>query len=117
MITEPYQPELLPDPVTEYLQGRLRAGDPAALVATFAADARVVDEATEYRGTEEVLRWLTTAGSGYTYTTTYGGQVTHGGGRWTVLSRIEGDFPGGVADLHLRFRVGSDGIEELVIEP
>lgn len=117
MTTEPYQPELLPEPVTAYLQGRLDAGDPAALVAVFTADARVVDEDTEYRGTEEVVRWLTTAGSGYTWTTTYDGQVTHGDGRWTVLSRIEGNFPGGVADLRLRFRVGGDRIEELVIEP
>ncbi|WP_413450028.1 nuclear transport factor 2 family protein [Georgenia phoenicis] len=115
--TTPYRPELLPAPVTRYLEGRLEDGDPAGLVAAFAADARVVDEATEYRGADEIRRWLTTAGSEYTYTATYQGQVADGPGRWTVLSRIEGNFPGGVADLRLRFRVGPDGIEELVIAP
>lgn len=115
--TAPYQPTLLPAPVTRYLEGRLGEDDPAGLLAAFAADARVVDEGVEYRGTEEIRRWLTTAGSEYTYTTTYTGQVADGPGRWTVLSRIEGNFPGGVADLRLRFRVGDGGIADLVIAP
>jgi hypothetical protein len=34
-----------------------------------------------------------------------------------VLQRLEGDFPGGVADLHYRFTLDGDLISGLVIEP
>jgi hypothetical protein len=115
--TDPYRPELLPEPVSQYLHDQLLTRDVAARAAIFTADARVVDEDTEYRGTDEIRRWLARAASQYTYTTTYVGQVAQGHGIWTVLAHLEGDFPGGVADLRLRFRVGSDGIEDLVIAP
>lgn len=115
--TDPYRPELLPGPVSTYLHAHHHADDVEATAATFAADARVTDEGAEYRGTDEIRRWLTTAASEYTYTTTLVGQVEHGQDTWTVLAHLEGDFPGGVADLRLRFRVGADGIDDLVIAP
>ncbi len=36
---------------------------------------------------------------------------------WVATQRLEGDFPGGVADLDYRFTMSGDLIDELVIVP
>lgn len=51
----------------------------------------------------------------YTYTTTPLGQRSGDGGRWMVLVRLEGNFPGGVVDLRYQFVVDGDRIGDLVI--
>ena len=38
-------------------------------------------------------------------------------GTWTAVNHIEGDFPGGVADLRYRFVMAGDLVAELVIAP
>lgn len=116
-LSDPYRPELLPAAVRRYLRAHQVDRDTDAAAATFAADARVVDERREHVGSGAIRDWLATAGQGFTYTTTFVGQLSEGPGRCTVLARLEGDFPGGVADLRFRFRVESDRIAELVIAP
>ena len=61
--------------------------DVATAVAAFADDAVVTDEGNTYRGRDDVVQHL------------------------------EGDFPGGVADLHFRFTMDGALISRLVIEP
>ncbi len=113
----PYRPDSLPPVVRRYLDAQDDTAGREAIADAFAPGARVFDENTEYRGGDAVRRWLTSAASEFTYTTTFLGQTEAGDGRWVVLARLEGDFPGGVADLHFRFRVEDGLIAELVIEP
>lgn len=113
----PYRPDALPPAVRRYLDAQEDTTGREAIADAFAPGARVFDENTEYLGGDAIRRWLTKAAGQYSYTTTFLGQADPGGGRRVVLARLEGDFPGGVVDLHFRFRVEDDLIAELVIEP
>lgn len=86
-------------------------------VATFTPDAEVTDEGRTYRGRDEITTWLSEAGSEYTYTTEFDHASTVGTAYADVVQHLEGDFPGGVADLHYRFTLDGELISRLVIEP
>ncbi|MFD3443328.1 nuclear transport factor 2 family protein [Microbacteriaceae bacterium 4G12] len=113
----PYRPDALPPVVRRYLDAQKDSAGRETIADAFATGARVVDENTEYSGADAIRRWLTKAASEYSYTTTFTGQAGTGTDHWVVLARLEGDFPGGVVDLHFRFRVEDDLITELIIEP
>lgn len=114
---QPYRPQDLPPVVTAFLEAHLDTAHRGAATAAFAPDARVVDDGREHVGTHEIRAWLEREASQFTYTTTFAGQRTEGPDRWTVLAHLEGDFPGGTADLHFRFRLSGELVTELVIEP
>lgn len=111
----PYSPDALPAAVARYLRDAI--DDRPSTLGTFAPDARITDEGRDHDGVEAIRDWLNSAGSEYTYTTTYLGQRSDGPDRCVVATRIEGDFPGGVADLRYRFTLEGDRIRELVIAP
>lgn len=92
-----------------------RSGDPGAAVRTFTPSATVVDEGHTYRGTEEILTFLQKAGSEFTYTTDLIRALRLDATHWVAHHRLEGDFPGGIAELGYRFVLADDLIEELVI--
>lgn len=94
--------------------GRGASGHEPA-IQLFAPGAIVVDEGRTYRGTDEVLDFLRNAGSEFSYTTTLVGYERTDDERWTVRNRLEGDFPGGVAELGYRFTLDGARITELVI--
>lgn len=101
--------------ITRYYDAE-RAGDIDALVALFAPDAEVLDEGTTWQGPEGVRAWREHASSSYTWTTTI--TDVEEDGDWTVVSvHLEGDFPGGTADLRQRFRLADDQIRRLDIRP
>lgn len=106
----------LPAPVTTYLTAH-RARDVETAVTTFVADAVVTDEGRTHHGRDEIAAWLASAGGGYTYTTTLTGATRTGPASFDVTQRLEGDFPGGTADLHFRFTLDGRSISRLVIEP
>ncbi|WP_072314523.1 nuclear transport factor 2 family protein [Agrococcus sp. Marseille-P2731] len=114
---QPFDRDQLPSAILRYLD----AVDPASRSALpdtgFAGDARVRDEGIEHLGRDAIRTWLLTAASEYTYTTTYTAQVADGPQRWTVHAHLQGDFPGGEADLRFHFRLEGERIAELVIEP
>ncbi|TDD61229.1 nuclear transport factor 2 family protein [Kribbella antibiotica] len=83
---------------------------------TLTADAVVTDEGHDYTGRDEIEAWLTTAASEYTYTTEFTGATTTGT-TVDVGQHLEGNFPGGVVDLHYRFALNGALISRLVIEP
>lgn len=87
-------------------------------LATFTADAVVTDEGRDYSGRDEIGAWLATSvsGSEYTYTAEFTGATT-AGTTVDVGQHLEGNFPGGVADLHYRFTLDGALISRLVIEP
>jgi ketosteroid isomerase-like protein len=110
------QPSELPPTIRDYLAAH-EAQDVDAALRAFTPTAVVVDDGTTYRGTEEVRRFLSRAGSEYRYTTELLGAERVDGTHWVATHRLEGDFPGGVVDLAYRFTTEGDLVAELVIAP
>lgn len=106
----------LPRTIRTYLAAHARGQADAAVLA-FSPDAVVQDEGRTFRGTDEVLEFLRHAGGEYTYTTELVGAQRIHDEHWVALNRLEGDFPGGVAELRYRFAMAGDLITELVIAP
>lgn len=106
----------LPGVVRTYLGAHTRHDAPAA-AACFAPDAVVVDDGTSHRGRAGIGDWLDRSSAEYTCTTTPMGAERRGDRTWHVTQRIEGNFPGGVANLCFVFTVGNGHITSLVISP
>ena len=107
-------PTGLPTTIRDYLAAHA-AGDSADALVAFGPDAVVVDQGRTYRGADGVLDFLRSAGAEFDYTTTLVGYEPIGHHRWAVRNRLEGDFPGGIADLTYRFAIDGGRIVELVI--
>lgn len=107
----------LPAAVTTYLTAH-RDRDVATAIGVFTDDAAVTDEGHTIHGRTAIGTWLGSAGGEYTFTTTFtGATATDDAAEVDVAQRLEGNFPGGVADLHYRFTLDGDLISQLVIEP
>jgi hypothetical protein len=106
----------LPAVVTTYLTAH-RDRDVATAIGNFTADAAVTDEGSTVHGRDAIATWLSSAGSEYTFTTKFTGATVVDAEHVDVVQRLEGNFPGGVADLHYRFTLNGDAISRLVIEP
>ena len=113
----PYDTRTLPPAVVRYLSAQDDTSDRQSVVDVFASNARVTDEGITYKGQEAIRGWLTTAATEFTYTTTLIGQRSDEPDQWSVHARIEGDFPGGVADLGFQFSIFGGEITELSISP
>ena len=107
--------DALPDTVKTFMTALDDRQDDLALT-TFTPDAAVTDEGRDYTGRDEIGAWLTAAVSEYTYTTKFTGATTTDT-TVDVEAHLEGNFPGGVADLHYRFTLDGALISRLVIEP
>lgn len=110
------EPDDLPVTIRAYLAAH-GAREADAALRTFTPTAVVVDDGTTYRGREEVRRFLSRAGAEFTFTTTLVGAERVDDAHWVATHHLEGDFPGGVVDLHYRFTLADDLIAELVIAP
>ncbi|CAN5715716.1 hypothetical protein BH10ACT1_BH10ACT1_05660 [soil metagenome] len=106
----------LPEIIDRYQQAHDRGDTPGAL-ATFAADATVVDDGRRSDGHDQIAAWLTDSAGEFTYTRTLLGAEATGPDAWLVTNHIEGDFPGGTVDLQYRFTLAQDLITELLIAP
>ena len=104
----------LPDVIVRYLTAHDRRDTDSALAA-FTPDARVHDDGQEYVGPDEIRYWLASASTEFTYTRVIVEANAIATNQWHVLNHLEGNFPGGVVDLHYRFVVVGDQISELVI--
>jgi ketosteroid isomerase-like protein len=78
-------------------------------------DAVVVDQGETFRCREEVHAFLRDAGSEFEYTTEQIGTRRVDDAHWVVTVRLEGTFPGGVAELDYRFALRDGLVAELVI--
>lgn len=107
----------LPGNVQKFMTA-VGAGQGARALTVFTADAVVTDEGRDRCGLDEIETWLTASvsESEYTYTTRFTGAITTDAGV-DVTQHLEGDFPGGVVDLHYRFTLDGELIDRLVIEP
>lgn len=110
------QPAELPAAIRGYLAAHAARDTDAALRA-FTPTAVVVDQDQTFRGTDEILAFLREAGAEFAYTTELIGASRVDDARWVATHHLEGDFPGGVADLDYRFTMNGDLIAELVIAP
>lgn len=112
----PTSVEALPTPVSTYLTAHA-AGEADAALTSFTADAVVTDECRDYVGLDAIEAWMAGSSSEYTYSTEFISATTTDAGTVDVVQHLEGDFPGGVADLHFRFTLAGALISRLVIEP
>ncbi|WP_103339690.1 nuclear transport factor 2 family protein [Amycolatopsis sp. CA-126428] len=106
--------DLLPATVREFFAAHVaRDADTASSFLT--EDAVLVDQGETFRGKEEARAFLRDAGSEFEYTTEQIGARRVDDAHWVVIVRLEGTFPGGVAELDYRFALRDDLIAELVI--
>jgi ketosteroid isomerase-like protein len=105
---------LLPATVRDFMAAHVvRDADTAS--SFLAEDAVVVDQGETFRGREEIHAFLRDAGSEFEYTTEQIGARRVDDTHWVVTVRLEGTFPGGVAELDYRFALRDDLVAELVI--
>lgn len=111
--------EALPDNIKTFMTA-LDAREVDQVLATLTTDAVVTDEGHDYQGHDAIGAWVATAAAEYTYTTAFTGATVlerQTGTTVDVEQHLEGDFPGGVADLHYRFTLDGTVISRVVIEP
>lgn len=113
----PIAPDDLPVALTTYLVAH-RARDLDVALAYFTESSTVTDEGHTYTGPRQIRDWLSRSASEYTYTTMLTAAAKLDDRHHDAVHHLEGDFPGGVVDLHFRFTLTDDGkIADLVIEP
>ena len=112
----PTAPDQLPPTIREYLAAHT-ARDVEAALRALSVTGSVTDDGQTFRGTEEILHFLNKAGAEFRYTTELIGARRVDDAHWVATNRLEGDFPGGVAELDYRFTLADDLIAELVIAP
>ncbi len=104
----------LPEPVAAYFAAdRL---DAEAIARCFTNDAVVKDEGRTHSGVAEIKRWKSETAAKYPYTCEPI-RVEHNSGTTIVTCHLEGNFPGGKADLRFFFRLERGKISNLEIIP
>lgn len=106
--------DTLPTTVREFMTAHT-AHDAATAVACTSDDVVVVDQGETFRGRDRVLSFLRSAGSEFEYTTEQIGAHRLDTDHWLVTVRLEGTFPGGVADLDYHFTLQEGLVAQLVI--
>ena len=105
----------LPAPIRAYLTAHDSRDDEAAIRA-FATDATVTDEGQTHTGTQAIRAWRRRASTEYTYTTKVTDIRQERDEVWVVAVHLEGNFPGGTADLQQRFTLRDKTIADLTID-
>ncbi|MFE1772760.1 nuclear transport factor 2 family protein [Streptomyces sp. NPDC059008] len=109
-------PDALPEVITRYLDAH-RAHDTAGALSAFHPHANVTDEGKTHRGASAIETWLSRSAGEYTYTIELTGAQKVDTDHYIATHHLEGNFPGGVVDLHYRFALSNGLIKDLVIEP
>ena len=109
-------PSPVPDVITSYFEADARR-DVDAIVALFAAAAVVVDEGKTRHGIREIRAWQEGPASLYQYATNVSSAERTGEDEYLVTGRLEGNFPGGIADLKWHFTLAGEKIGYLKIAP
>ncbi len=105
----------VPAPIRAYLTAH-QSRDNEAAVQAFAPDATVTDEGKTHTGTQAIRAWRRRASTEYTYTTEVTDIRQDTDEIWVVAVRLEGNFPGRIADLQQRFTVRDGTIADLTID-
>jgi len=113
--TPAIDPTELPEIITRYLKAH-QARDIDTAMRSYAPDASMTDEGRSYAGAGEIRAWLGRSASEYTYTIEMTGAAALDHNHYDVIHHLEGNFPGGQVDLHIRFTLNDRKITRLVIE-
>jgi len=105
--------EQLPTTVRAFLQAQ-EARDADAALALLTPQAVIADVGESFSGDRELRRFITEAGAEFTVASEIT-KVDRDGEIWVVSHHLEGDFPGGKADLDYRFALAGERIERLDI--
>lgn len=103
-----------PTAIERYFESDSRR-DIEAILALFTSDATVIDDGRAWRGPAEIRAWQLGPASQYKYTVTLLGIEAAGGETSVAACRLEGNFPGGSAELRFRFTLAQDLIQRLEI--
>lgn len=85
-----------------------QAGDADKVEALFAENAVASDQGETFRGQKEIRKWIDDSIHLFTTTLTFLG-AREADGMVGASYRLEGDFPGGVAELEYQFRLDDEG--------
>jgi ketosteroid isomerase-like protein len=105
-----------PDIIARYFAAADRH-DTDGVVALFSDDAVVTDEERTWRGASGVRAWREGPAAAYEYTTEVRSVEPAGDADYIAHIRLEGNFPGGIADLRYRFTIDDRRIRRLEIAP
>lgn len=103
----------MPATIRAFVEAHL-AHDAESALPLLSQDAVIVDDGTSYTGHDALHRFITEAGTEFSYTDNIT-DVRLDGGTWIVAHHLEGDFPGGVVDLDYRFTLSGEQIGRLEI--
>jgi ketosteroid isomerase-like protein len=104
----------LPASIRHYLEAHA-ARDVDTAIQAFSPQAVVVDQGRTFLGSDQVREFLRNAGAEFDYTTELVDAQRVDDDHWVATNHLEGNFPGGVADLTYRFTTDGDRITELMI--
>jgi len=104
----------LPEPIAAYFDADARGGD--AVARCFTRQAVVMDEGRTHSGREAIEAWKAAASAKYSYIAQPFG-LEQKDGRYTVTTRLTGNFPGSPIDLRYAFRLERGKIASLEITP
>jgi len=90
------------------------ARDADGALAALAPGAVITDVGESFEGEQALRRFVSEAGQEFSYTDTVT-RVARDGDTWVVGHHLEGDFPGGEADLDYRFTLAGDLVGRLNI--
>jgi ketosteroid isomerase-like protein len=108
--------ETAPAAITRFMDAAARR-DYEALAACFAEDPTVSDEERTHRGRNEIRQWQKDTRAQWDYTVTVVGGEVAGADEYLLAVHLQGNFPGGEADVNYRFTMRGDLIARLVVEP
>jgi ketosteroid isomerase-like protein len=108
--------ETAPTTIARFMDAAARR-DYDALAACFAEDATVFDEERTHRGRKEIRQWQEYTRARWAYTVTIIGGEPAGENEYLLAVRLQGNFPGGEADLNYRFTMRDSLISGLEVEP
>ena len=103
----------LPTTIRAFVEAH-EARDSDAALALMTPRAVISDVGEAFSGEQALRHFVREAGAEFTYTDEITG-VGRDGDVWVVSHHLEGDFPGGRADLDYRFALVGDRIERLDI--
>ncbi|RCK71280.1 nuclear transport factor 2 family protein [Desertihabitans brevis] len=103
----------LPTTIRAFLQAQ-EARDADTALALLTPGAVITDVGESFSGEDSLRRFVSEAGAEFTYTSTIT-KVVRDGATWVVGHHLEGNFPGGTADLDYRFALDGERVERLDI--
>lgn len=104
-----------PSIIDNYFEADARR-DVEGVVSLFSEDAEVLDEGKTWRGIDRIRAWREGPASKYEYTTRIVNAQRTNNDEYVLTGRLEGNFPGGTADLRWRFTLTTERIKSLSID-